>query len=163
MAVGDDDDDDDGSDATVSLMRFFSASAYTGFGDGPGAFYAVYRGAFESVWAAEAPYRHGDPASEDDEAEEEEGTRRRGGAAQRGPRRPTTPAPSFGGPQADEHDVRAFYSFWEGFVSRQPFGHADTYRLSEAPTRAVRRLMERENAKQREAVRRAYTDTVRVR
>ena len=39
----------------------------------------------------------------------------------------------------------------------------DKYRLSEAPNRQIRRLMEKENKKLREVLRREFVETVRVR
>lgn len=57
--------------------------------------------------------------------------------------------------------VSNFYQNWMHFSSNQSFAYADKYRLSEAPNRQVRRLMEKDNKKMREAERKKFNDTVR--
>lgn len=70
--------------------------------------------------------------------------------------------PSFGGP-LDAHDevVRPFYAAWNGFATKKTYAWKDRYRLSEAPDRRVRRLMERENRKLRDEGIREFNDAVR--
>ncbi|KOS17794.1 DnaJ -like protein subfamily C member 21 [Escovopsis weberi] len=63
----------------------------------------------------------------------------------------------------DEYEttVRTFYSSWAGFSTRKTFSWKDKYRLSDAPDRRVRRLMEKENKKFRDEAIRDFNDAVR--
>ncbi|KAF2278295.1 DnaJ-domain-containing protein [Westerdykella ornata] len=71
--------------------------------------------------------------------------------------------PSFGHKDDTYEDVvREFYAVWAGFATRKSFAWKDKYRLSEAPDRRVRRLMEKENLKLREAGVREFNDAVRT-
>ncbi|KAF2752131.1 DnaJ domain-containing protein [Sporormia fimetaria CBS 119925] len=71
--------------------------------------------------------------------------------------------PSFGHKDDTYEDVvRDFYAIWNGFATRKSFAWKDKYRLSEAPDRRIRRLMEKENQKLREAGVREYNDAVRA-
>ncbi|KAF2827620.1 DnaJ-domain-containing protein [Ophiobolus disseminans] len=71
--------------------------------------------------------------------------------------------PTFGH-KDDSYDdvVRDFYSLWNGFATAKSFAWKDVYRLSEAPDRRYRRLMEKENQKHREDARRDFNEAVRT-
>ena len=70
--------------------------------------------------------------------------------------------PEFGHKDDDyEAVVRPFYASWNGFATRKSYSWKDVYRLSEAPDRRVRRLMERENKRHREEAIQEYNDAVR--
>jgi DnaJ family protein A protein 5 len=72
------------------------------------------------------------------------------------------PSPAFGGPKADyQKTVRAFYEHWSNFQSQQDFAWFDIYRLSDAPDRRVRRLMEKDNKKRRDNGKREFNELVR--
>ncbi len=146
-----DDDSDDGglgggrhrhgrrsSSYVVNVWPYFSSSAYSGYGDDPQGYYAVYRGVFEKV----------------DERERDGGMPGVGGK--------DGPAPGFGSPESPWSEVSAFYAYWGDFVSRLSFGWADQYREQDAPSRQVRRAMEKENKKGRDAARKKYQDAVRA-
>lgn len=70
--------------------------------------------------------------------------------------------PEFGH-KDDPYDdvVRPFYAAWNGFSTKKSYSWKDEYRLSEAPDRRVRRLMEKENKKMREDGIQEYNDAVR--
>ncbi|KAK2053157.1 DnaJ domain-containing protein [Colletotrichum caudatum] len=70
--------------------------------------------------------------------------------------------PSFGF-SADTYEAIAkpFYAAWTSFSTRKTFAWKDKYRLSDAPDRRVRRLMEKENKKTREEAIREFNDAVR--
>lgn len=57
--------------------------------------------------------------------------------------------------------VRDFYSAWAGYQTNKSFSWKDGWKLSEAPDRRVKRLMDKENRQAREAARREYNDVVR--
>ncbi|KAJ7219960.1 hypothetical protein GGX14DRAFT_584783 [Mycena pura] len=57
--------------------------------------------------------------------------------------------------------ARAFYAAWTNFATAKEFAWMDQWKLSEAPDRRVRRLMEKDNKKAREDARKEYNDTVR--
>ncbi|ORX97289.1 hypothetical protein BCR34DRAFT_628636 [Clohesyomyces aquaticus] len=71
--------------------------------------------------------------------------------------------PSFGH-KHDTYDdvVKTFYAAWAGFSTQKTFAWMDVYRLSDAPDRRVRRLMEKENNKHRGDGRRAFNDAVQT-
>lgn len=71
--------------------------------------------------------------------------------------------PTFGH-KDDTHDdvVREFYTVWNGFATAKSFAWMDRYRLSDAPDRRTRRLMEKENQKFRDDGRREFNDAVRA-
>lgn len=70
--------------------------------------------------------------------------------------------PTFGSSD-DPYDsvVRPFYNAWAGFSTRKSFSWKDKYRLSDAPDRRIRRLMEKDNKKCREDAAREFNDAVR--
>lgn len=71
--------------------------------------------------------------------------------------------PTFGH-KDDTHDdvVRQFYSAWAGFATVKSFAWRDKYKLSEAPDRRIRRLMEKENNAERQDGIRDFNEAVRV-
>jgi DnaJ family protein A protein 5 len=71
--------------------------------------------------------------------------------------------PTFGH-KDDGHDdvVKAFYGAWAGFATVKTFAWRDKYRLSEAPDRRIRRMMERENNAERLEGIREFNEAVRV-
>lgn len=70
--------------------------------------------------------------------------------------------PPFGAAD-DGHDdtARPFYAVWSNFATKKSFAWKEKWRLSEAPDRRVRRLMEKENKKLREDAVRDFNDAVR--
>ena len=58
-------------------------------------------------------------------------------------------------------DVNAFYQHWKSYMTQRSFAWVDEYKPSEAPTRVVRRAMEKENKKLRDAAKKAFTTEVR--
>ncbi|KAI0550890.1 DnaJ domain-containing protein [Xylaria curta] len=74
---------------------------------------------------------------------------------------PPAEYPSFGESADDDTVAKAFYSRWSNFSTRLGFAWKDKWRLSDAPDRRVRRLMEKENKKFREDAIREFNDAVR--
>ena len=60
-----------------------------------------------------------------------------------------------------EDVVRPFYAAWNGFATKKTFAWKDVYRLSEAPDRRIRRLMEKENKAHRGEAIQQFNDAVR--
>ncbi|KIW14947.1 hypothetical protein PV08_07734 [Exophiala spinifera] len=70
--------------------------------------------------------------------------------------------PEFGLKDDDYEDtVRPFYASWNGFATRKSYSWKDQYRLSDAPDRRIRRMMEKENRKLREEAIQEYNEAVR--
>ncbi|CAJ2508792.1 Uu.00g138180.m01.CDS01 [Anthostomella pinea] len=69
--------------------------------------------------------------------------------------------PSFGESRDGDQVAKAFYSRWANFATRLSFSWKDKWRLSDAPDRRIRRLMEKENKKFREDAIREFNDAVR--
>ncbi|KAJ4164106.1 hypothetical protein LMH87_005792 [Akanthomyces muscarius] len=119
----------------MSLMRKFNSSIP--FNDDPIGFFSVARETFEHL------------ALEEEAAAEQENV-------------DAVDYPTFG--QAEdtyEQVVKPFYAAWASFVTRKTFAWKDKYRISDAPDRRVRRLMEKENKKLREDAAREFNDAVR--
>jgi DnaJ homolog subfamily A member 5 len=73
-----------------------------------------------------------------------------------------TDYPVFGGSEDGFADiVRPFYSTWAGFSTVKSFAWKDKYRLSDAPDRRIRRLMEKENKKLRDDAIKEFNEAVR--
>lgn len=70
--------------------------------------------------------------------------------------------PPFGS-ATDDHESTAkpFYAAWSNFSTHKSFAWKDKWRLSEAPDRRMRRLMDKENKKLREDAIRDFNDAVR--
>lgn len=119
----------------MSLIRRFNASVP--FNDDPIGFFTVVRDTFEHL------------------ALEEEAAAEQGSVD-------VLDYPTFGQAQ-DNYDeiVRPFYAIWAGFATRKSFAWKDKYRLSDAPDRRVRRLMEKENKKLRDDAIREFNDAIR--
>ncbi|RMD42083.1 hypothetical protein DV735_g3029, partial [Chaetothyriales sp. CBS 134920] len=70
--------------------------------------------------------------------------------------------PPFGSVDDDYSDiVRPFYAAWTGFATQKSYAWKDKYRLTDAPDRRIRRLMEKENRKLREEAIQEFNDSVR--
>ena len=71
--------------------------------------------------------------------------------------------PEFGSAEDNYEDVaRPFYRVWISFSTKKSFSWRDQYRTSDAPDRATRRLIERENKKFRDEGIRDFNDAVRA-
>eukprot|EP00466_Bigelowiella_natans_P015800 jgi/Bigna1/127417/aug1.4_g2125 len=69
--------------------------------------------------------------------------------------------PPLGGPEMSPEDTKKFYDIWGNIVSQRSFSFCDKWRLSEAPSRKIRRLMDQDNRKQRARGRKEYHSSVR--
>lgn len=125
-------------DEIHALMGRFSKA--TPLDDSPGSFFTVLRELFGRISDGEDAAA----AAESDEPSSSAGY------------------PSFGTSQDDGAAARRFYAAWQGFSTRLGFAWRDRWRLSEAPDRRARRLMERENRRLREDAVREYSDAVRA-
>ncbi|KAI1809184.1 DnaJ domain-containing protein [Poronia punctata] len=122
------------TDEIYALMGRFTKSVP--FDDSPSSFFTILREAFDNIAA-------GEYAAADKES--------------------SAPVeyPSFGESSDDIAMVKAFYSRWSGFSTQLGFSWKDKWRLSDAPDRRVRRIMEKENRKLRDDAIREYNDAVR--
>lgn len=118
-----------------NLIRRFNASVP--FDDEPTGFFGIARETFEHL------------ATEEEAAADFDGAH-------------YPDYPTFGSSDDDyETIVKPFYAAWAGFSTRKSFAWKDKYRLSEAPDRQVRRLMEKENKKIRDDAIREFNEAVR--
>jgi len=118
------------------LWLYFDAGCFNGFeerADGKG-FYQVYAAIFQAMISQEDA---ADTGSLSD-------------------------APPFGDASSSKQDVSGFYNYWLNFVTSLSFSWEDEYNPSDAPNRDVRRAIEKENKKAREAGRKKYVDVVRA-
>lgn len=119
----------------MSLIRKFNPSIP--FNDDPIGFFSIARETFEHL------------ALEEEVAAEQENI-------------DVVDYPTFGQAEDSYEDiVKPFYASWAGFATKKTFAWKDKYRLSEAPDRRIRRLMEKENKKMREDAAREFNDAVR--
>ncbi|KAK5995807.1 DnaJ-like protein [Cladobotryum mycophilum] len=119
----------------LSLMRKFNAAVP--FDDEPTGFFGIARETFEHL------------ALEEEAAADFEGV--------------DCPDYTTFGSSDDNYEivVKSFYNTWASFSTRKSFSWKDKYRLSDAPDRRVRRLMEKENKKLRDEAIREFNDAVR--
>lgn len=119
----------------MGLIRKFNATVP--FDDEPTGFFGISRETFEHLVLEEEAAAEFDDANMPD-------------------------YPTFGSSDDDyESVVKPFYAAWAGFSTRKSFSWKDKYRLSDAPDRRVRRLMEKENKKLRDDAIRDFNDAVR--
>ncbi|KAI5919682.1 DnaJ-domain-containing protein [Camillea tinctor] len=69
--------------------------------------------------------------------------------------------PPFGSSKDDDKVAKVFYTRWMSFSTRLSFSWKDKWRLSDAPDRRIRRLMEKENKKLREDAIHGFNDAVK--
>ncbi|KAH6724623.1 hypothetical protein BKA61DRAFT_33312 [Leptodontidium sp. MPI-SDFR-AT-0119] len=119
----------------LGLMGRFNKS--TPFTDSPNGFYGVLQDIFVKL------------AREEDAACDWEGLE-------------PVDYPEFGS-MADEYEdvVKPFYRTWINFSTKKTFSWRDAYRASDAPDRATRRLIEKENKRLRDEGIREFNDAVR--
>ncbi|KAI8826149.1 DnaJ domain-containing protein [Fimicolochytrium jonesii] len=130
---------------TDVLMRFFSASSYSGYGDGPKGFFAVFGDLFRRLEHEDEEAAANDSEALVEEVEEVAETRTDFGTST----------------EAYEGRPRDFYNKFLNYVTVKSFRWHDKHRLFDAPDRRVRRLMEKENKRARELARREFNDAVR--
>ncbi|KAJ4013219.1 hypothetical protein NW752_006494 [Fusarium irregulare] len=118
----------------MSLIRKFNAAVP--FDDEPTGFYGICRETFEHLALEE------EVAADNDDLDVRD-------------------YPTFGSSDDDyDNVVKPFYTVWAGFSTVKSFSWKDKYRLSDAPDRRVRRLMEKENKKMRDDAIREFNDAV---
>lgn len=120
----------------VSLISRFNSSVP--FTDAPNGFYGILAETFENL------------AREEDAACDWGGFK-------------SVDYPGFGSKDDGYEDVvRSFYRVWINFSTKKTFSWKDRYRASDAPDRATRRLVEKENKKFRGEGIRDFNDAVRA-
>uniref|UniRef100_A0A7S1T9N4 J domain-containing protein n=1 Tax=Compsopogon caeruleus TaxID=31354 RepID=A0A7S1T9N4_9RHOD len=141
----DEDEDEEKHASSLNLYRFFSASVFRGYQDTKGEtqnFYSVYSGVFDTLAQEE---RDASRSKKDSPAGSES----------------CREYPAFGSSDTPWAAVREFYTVWEAFSSVKEFRWADRWNLAEAPNREVRRLMEKENRKERNNIKKEFNILVR--
>lgn len=123
----------------LNVWKYFNSSCYNGHeDDSPTGFYTVYGACFEEIFQ-----RENDKAKADT-------TSKVGSLASK-----------FGTSETPIANVLQFYADWENFTSKLNFAWADVYHTVDAPNRATRRVMEKDNNKARDTARREYTNQIR--
>ncbi|OTA65901.1 DnaJ-domain-containing protein [Hypoxylon sp. EC38] len=122
------------ADEIITLIGRFNKTIP--FDDSPGSFFTILRDTFDRIAQAEIAAADWDGLA-------------------------PTQYPSFGSSKDDDKVAKAFYSRWSDFSTKLSFTWKDKWRLSDAPDRRVRRLMEKENRKFREDSIREFNDAVR--
>jgi DnaJ family protein A protein 5 len=116
------------------ISRFNSKVLFT---DAPNGFYGILRETFATL------------AKEEDQAAEWEGI-------------DFVEYPDFGSAEDEYEDVvRPFYRMWINFTTKKTFSWRDKYRASDAPDRATRRLVDKENKRLRDEGIKEFNDAVR--
>ena len=124
------------------IWRYFSTSSFGGrYDDSEGGFYKTYRKLFEDLSRLETD---DNDSSSDSESESRQSMLR-----------------SFGDSKSEWDDVQAFYSQWSNFQSNRRFWDFDKWDLREGENRQIRRAMEVENKKARNAARKEFSSAVR--
>lgn len=128
----------DGPDL-LNVWKYFNSSCYSGHDDeSPTGFYQVFASAFDEVFELENDKTRADTSS-----------------------KIGSTSTKFGNSTTPISEVLAFYADWENFASKLNFAWADLYHSVDAPNRATRRVMEKENSKARDTARKEYTGEIR--
>ncbi|KAL4236348.1 DnaJ subfamily C member 21 [Mactra antiquata] len=126
---------DNYEDNCLDVFQYFNSSCYNGFGDDKEGFYGVYDEVFKTLIEEDRQF-----ADEDDIIIYE-----------------------FGNSQSVfEEVVKPFYDFWESYCTAKSYVWVEKYDTREAPDRRVRRLMEAENKKLRDAAKKERNEEIRA-
>lgn len=126
---------DDYVDNSINLMKYFSASVYCGFGDDEQGFYAVYANVFKIITEEDGEFADGQDLD----------------------------VPEFGTSTSDyEEVVQPFYAYWQSYSTLKSYVWLEKYDIREAPNRRVQRLMEKDNKKIRDAVKKERNEEIRA-
>ncbi|XP_074993211.1 dnaJ homolog subfamily C member 21 isoform X1 [Calonectris borealis] len=127
--------DGDYQDDSLDLLRYFTVSCYSGYGDDEKGFFTVYRQVFEKIAKEEMEYM----TQED-----------------------TEEFPMFGYSQSDyDTVVHPFYAYWQSFCTQKNFAWKEEYDTRQASNRWEKRAMEKENKKTRDKARKERSELVR--
>ncbi|XP_072461943.1 dnaJ homolog subfamily C member 21 isoform X2 [Notamacropus eugenii] len=127
--------DGDYQDDSLDLLRYFTVTCYSGYGDDEKGFYAVYRNVFEMIVKEELESRIEDDIEE---------------------------FPTFGDSQSDyDTVVHPFYAYWQSFCTQKTFAWKEEYDTRQASNRWEKRAMEKENKKTRDKARKEKNELVR--
>lgn len=129
------DEDSVGYMTKMNLWPFFSASAYSGYNDEEGGFYKVYNNLFVQL-------------DKEEELEEMVGVEH-------------NYAPRFGDSMSYNDEILKFYEYWSDFVTMKEFSYADAYNPNVAPNRRVKRIIDKENKKERLKEKKKFNDLVK--
>ncbi|NWS73717.1 DJC21 protein, partial [Crotophaga sulcirostris] len=122
-------------DDSLDLLRYFTVSCYSGYGDDEKGFFTVYRDVFEKIAKEEMEYM----TQED-----------------------TVEFPMFGYSQSDyDTVVHPFYAYWQSFCTHKTFAWKEKYDTRHASNRWEKRAMEKENKKTRDKARKERNELVR--
>lgn len=130
----DDDNEENDSENDLNLFKYFSATVYCGFKDDDiNGFYTVYSEVFITIDRLD----------------------------QQNTIQILSSAPVFGNSKSNIEDVNRFYQHWRNYVTQRTFAWVDEYKTTDAPTRPIRRAMEKENKKLRDAAKKSFVAEVR--
>eukprot|EP01120_Amphizonella_sp_Union-15-10_P014419 TRINITY_DN697_c0_g1_i1.p1 TRINITY_DN697_c0_g1~~TRINITY_DN697_c0_g1_i1.p1 ORF type:complete len:615 (-),score=184.76 TRINITY_DN697_c0_g1_i1:68-1912(-) len=116
----------------VDLWAYFTPSCYNGFGDSENGFYSVYRNLFKTLDEEEFAFD-----------------------------KSRKPSPEFGKSDTVYSEVKKFYDYWTYFVTKKDFSWRDKFDLREAPNRFTRKILEKENKKERDKGKKSFNEQVR--
>lgn len=122
-------------DNCLDVFQYFNSACYSGFGDDKEGFYAVYDEVFKTLAEEDKQFM------DDDDFVLYE----------------------FGNSQSNfEEVVKPFYDYWESYCTAKSYVWVEKYDTREAPDRRVRRLMEAENKKLRDAAKKERNEEIRA-
>lgn len=126
---------EDYNDDSLDVFKYFHSSCFKGFGDDTEGFYAVYNEVFRKLAEEDKPYLEDEDFKLYD----------------------------FGNSLSIYEDVvKPFYDHWESYCTAKSYVWVEKYDTREAPERRVRRLMEAENKKLRDAARKERNEEIRT-
>ncbi|NXO63771.1 DJC21 protein, partial [Phainopepla nitens] len=127
--------DGDYQDDSLDLLRYFTVSCYSGYGDDEMGFFTVYRQVFEKIAKEELEYTTQEDVEE---------------------------FPMFGYSHSDyDTVVHPFYAYWQSFCTQKNFAWKEEYDTRQASNRWEKRAMEKENKKTREKARKERNELIR--
>lgn len=120
----------------IDLFQYFSSSCYKGFTDADDDFYSVYRHVFDELAKEDMEFYDGDDSDFE--------------------------YPSFGKADSEACEWQSFYGFYSAYCTPRSYAWEDKYDTRQAENRRVGRLMDKENRKIRDPLRKERNDLVRT-
>lgn len=123
-------------DKSLDVFQYFTSSCFSGYNDDEKGFYTIYREVFAKI------------GKEDIEFMEEKDS--------------DFEIPSFGKSDSPYDEVvHEFYAYWQSYCTAKTYVWEAMYDIQTAPNRRVTRLMEKENKKLRDQLRKKRNEEVR--
>ena len=126
---------EDGEIDGIDLVQYCTASCYSGYSDDEGGFYETYQKVFRTLEEEDKAFYEGDPSE--------------------------FSYPTFGRSDSSPEIWQYFYGFFSAYVTPRSYNWLDKYDTRQGENRFMKRAMEKENKKVRDAAKKERNELVR--